>query len=148
MTTSDDIEAADRAGRRRARMTSALAVIFLLQQAVFFVAPPVHLARPVDQVKVGAWVCLSVVLIAFLATGGMWRHRSSVRALLNDDAVRANRAEAMSLGFLVAMATALLLSVFAGVTETGLREAIHLIVSGGIVAALLRFGFLERRGFD
>ena len=148
MTTSDDIEAADRVGRRRARMTSALAVIFLLQQAVFFVAPPDHLVRTVDQVKVGAWVCLSAVLIAFLATGGMWRHRGAVRALLNDDAVRANRAEAMSLGFLVAMATALLLYVFAGVTETGLREAIHLIVSGGIVAALLRFGFLERRGFE
>ena len=148
MTTSKDIEIAERAGRKRARMASALAFLFLLQQAVFMVSPPSHLARTVDHVKVGAWVFLSAILLTFLWTGGMWRYRGAVRALLNDDAVRANRADAMSLGFMVAMVVALLLYVLARIVEVGLHEAIHLIVSSGIVAALLRFGFLERRGFD
>ena len=148
MTTSRDIEIAERAGRRRARITFALAIVFLLQQTVFFASPPIDPARSVDHVKVGAWVCLSTLLILFLWTGGMWRYRGAVRDLLNDDAVRANRADAMSLVFLVAMFAALLLYVFAGVADIRLHEAIHLIVSGGIVAALLRFGFLERRGFD
>jgi len=148
MTTSNDIEIAERAGRKRARMAMALAFIFLLQQAAFMVSPPSDLARTVDHVKVGAWVFLSAILLIFLWTGGMWRYRGAVRELLNDDAVRANRADAMSLGFMVAMIAALLLYVLARIVEVGFHEAIHLIVSSGIVAALLRFGFLERRGFD
>jgi len=148
MTTPRDIEIAERAGRKRARMALALASIFLLQQAAFMVSPPPDLARTVDHLKVGAWVFLSVILLAFLWTGGMWRYRGAVRALLNDDGVRANRADAMSLGFLVAMIAALLLYVLARISKVGLHEAIHLIVSSGIVTALLRFGFLERRGFD
>lgn len=148
MTNASDIEAAERAGRRRVRLIPAVTIIFLAQQGTFFASPPADVTRTVDGIRVGAWVCLSAVLVAFLWTGGMWRHRGAVRALLNDDGVRANRADAMSLGFLAAMLAALLLYVFAGVAGIGLLETIHLIVSAGIVAALLRFALLERRGFD
>ncbi len=148
MTIADDIEAADRVGRRRARLSVALAVMLLLQQVAFSVSPPPsHLARPVDYVGFAGWVSLSIVLVLFLWTGGMWRSRRTVRALLNDDDARANRAAAMSLGFVVAMAVALLVHIVSLFMIVGLNQAIHLIVSCGIVTALLRFGILERRGF-
>lgn len=146
--TSDDIALADRIGRRRARLMPVLAIIFVLQQGAFLLSPPGDAVRTADHVKIGTWVVLSAVLVAFLRTGGMWRSGRTVRALLNDDESRANRADAMSLGFLVAMVAALILYVVAGFTVVGAREAIHLIVSTGIIAAMLRFGVLERRGFD
>lgn len=151
-TASDDIERADRLGRRRARLMPLLAVLFIAQQASFLVMPPPDdLARTVDQVKVGAWLVLSAVLVGLLWTGGMWLRGRAVRALVDDEAARANRADALSLGFLFAMGAALLLYGLAGIDGVGamsLRETVHIIVTAGIVPALIRFGILERRGFD
>jgi hypothetical protein len=151
-TPSDDIAEADRLGRRRARLMPLLALMFIAQQASFVVMPaPDDPVRSVDQVKVGAWLLLSAVLVGLLWTGGMWLHGRAVRALMNDEAARANRADALSLGFLFAMAAALLLYGLAGIEGVGpigLREAVHIIVTAGIVPALIRFGILERRGFD
>jgi hypothetical protein len=147
MMTQSDVEMADKAGRRRARITVALTMLFLLQQVAFFASPPGDSVRLVDHVRVGAWAFLSLVMLLFLWTGGMWRYRGAVRELLNDDSARANRANALSLGFMVAMIVALLIYVLAGRFPITLYEAIHLIMSGGIVTAMLRFGFLERRGF-
>lgn len=151
-TASDDIERADQVGRRRARMMPILALLFIAQQASFLATPAFDApVRHVDQVRVCASLLLSMVLIGLLWTGGMWRHRRAVRAPMNDETTRANRADALSFGFLFAMAAALLLyglATIGGVGTIGLREALHIIVTAGIVPALIRFGILERRGFD
>jgi divalent metal cation (Fe/Co/Zn/Cd) transporter len=146
-TSEDDIAAADRLGHKRAQTLLMLAALFLFQQAAFFAArPETHmLVRTVDQIKIGVWVVLSAVLLLVLLTGGMWLRGRTVRHLLNDDVSRANRAAAVSLGFFCAMTVALLLYVLAGCAEVSQREAIHAIVTAGIVPALLRFGILERR---
>jgi len=143
--TRSDIETAERLGRKRARMWPVLAFLFVAQQGAYFSIPADDAARAVDHVRVGAWVVLSAVLLLILATGGFWRHSKAVRALLNDEVSRAHRAEAMSLGFIVSMVFALVLYATVGLEAVSVRQAIHIIVSMGIVTALIRFAMLERR---
>ena len=145
MMTISDVETADRVSRRRARGLPFLAILFILQQVSYFTGTVQDGARAVDHVRIGAWLVLTVVLLLYLATGGSWLQRRGVRALLNDEVSRANRHEGMRAGFLAAMIGGVLLSALTYFdTMTG-REAVHLIITVGIAAALLRFGFLERR---
>ncbi len=144
MTSSSDIEAADRLSRRRARMLPALAVIFVAQQISYFAEPDAGM-RAVDHVKIGAWLLLSIVLLLALATGGFWFKPKRVRALMEDEITRANRAEAFRIGFLASMAGAILLYFVSLFEPMSGRMAIHVLTTVGIAAALFRFGFLERR---
>lgn len=136
-------ELADRYSRRRARMMPVLAVLFLTQQVSYFAGNDA--SRTVDHVKIGAWLLMAAVILAILMTGGAWLRPAAVRALMNDDITRANRDRAVSLGFVVSMATAMALYPFAALTGVSAQEAIHVIVSLGLIAALIRFGALERR---
>jgi hypothetical protein len=134
---------AERLSERRARMLPILAIFYFAQQVSFFSQPVGD--RLVDHFKVGAWVMLSAVLLAALVTGGFWLRKPELRAMLNDETSVAHRADALRLGFIVAMISGILLYLlYSFVPVTG-REAIHVIVSFGIAAALVRFGFLERR---
>ena len=141
----NDVEFADRLGRQRARMLPFLAIAFLTQQASFFTSRIEEPARTVDHVKIGAWLILSVVLLLMLTTGGAWIRRRGVRALLNDEVTRANRTEAMRLGFITAMFGGVALYVITFFEAVGGRDAIHLVMTIGIATALIRFGLLERR---
>ena len=138
-------EKAEYLSKRRARMLPALAVIFLSQQATFFsqMSGGEHVSA--EEAKISAWLVLSVVLLAGLATKGFWLERKEVSDLVDDENTRANRNEAMRWGFLFAMGTAIgvyILTMFDTVTG---REATHIIMSFGIAAAILRWGMLERR---
>ena len=129
---------------RRARMLPALAVIFLSQQATFFSQMSgQHLSA--EKAKISAWLVLSIVMLFGLATKGFWLERKEVRDLIDDENTRANRNEAMRWGFLFSMAAAIavyILTMFDTVTG---REAVHIVMSFGIAAAVLRWGVLERR---
>ena len=137
-------EKADFLSKRRARMLPALAIIFLSQQASFFTqVSGGHVSA--EKAKISAWLLLSVVLLLGLSTKGFWLERKEVRDLIDDENTRANRNEAMRWGFLFAMASAIgiyVLTMFEMVTG---REAVHIVMSFGIAAALLRWGILERR---
>jgi hypothetical protein len=137
-------EKAEYLSRRRARMLPALAVIFLSQQATFFSQMSgQHVSA--EKAKISAWLVLSVVMLLGLATKGFWLERKDVRDLIDDENTRANRSEAMRWGFLFGMASAIgvyLLTLFEAVTG---REAVHIVLSFGIAAALLRWAILERR---
>ena len=144
---TSNVEQAERLGRRRARMLPLLAMIFLTQQASFFVSESERasaVVRTVDHVKFGAWLVLSLVLLDGLYTGGFWFHRREVRNLMNDELTLRNRHTALSLGFLIAMLTAIGLYLVDMAEPVGTRVAIHVIVTLGIGAALIRFGLLER----
>src|SRR5215216_5869432 len=92
-----DFDAAERLSRRRARTLPALAAIFITQQATFMVGvPPLETARLVDLMRLWTWVVLSLVLVAALWSNGFWFRSKAIRALLNDEATRAHRADAMS----------------------------------------------------
>jgi hypothetical protein len=138
-------EKADYLSKRRARMLPALAVIFLSQQASFFsqISGGEHVSA--EKAKISAWLVLSVVLLFGLATKGFWLEPKEVRDLIDDENTRANRNEAMRWGFLFAMGASIavyVLTMFEVVTG---REAVHIVLSFGIAAALLRWGLLEKR---
>jgi hypothetical protein len=80
-----------------------------------------------------------------LATKGFWLESREVRALIDDENTRANRATAMTVGFVAGMLGGILLYFIDQFEPIHAREAIHVILSLGIGAALLRFGMLERR---
>lgn len=136
-------EQADRLSRRRARVLPVLAIFYLAQQATFFSSAPAE--RAVDHFKIGAWAAMSVVLLAALVTNGFWLRKPELRAMLNDELSRAHRADALRIGFVLAMIAGIILYVVGTAVPLSDREVIHLIVSVGIGAALIRFGMLERR---
>ncbi len=144
-TTQSDAELADQLSRRRARMLPVLGLFFIMQQSAFWSNPPAE--RVVDHVRIGAWVVLTGVILFTLSTNGFWFRPAKVRAMIDDELTRANRTSAMHWGFVAAMLAGMLVYVVEGVTQFTAREVIHLIVSAGIVMALVRFGLLERRGY-
>ena len=146
--TQNDIETADRLSRRRARALPMLAVVFIAQQASYIAAWVENGTRTVDHVKIAAWLVLSIVMILALTTGGFWFRSRSVRRLLDDDVTRANRSDALRLGFLAAMAGGIVTYILTMFEPISGREAIHIMMTLGIAAALVRFAFLERRAHD
>ena len=73
--------------------------------------------------------------------------RLTMRELMNDEVTRANRASALAWGFTMAIVAAIVLYALESFVPDGAttREVIHVITSAGLVTALLRFAFLERR---
>jgi hypothetical protein len=81
------------------------------------------------------------------ATGGVWFVGRATRALLNDEATRAHRADALSLGFGVAVLVALALYAISLFEPVEAGQVAHFVVTASLLAALLRFALLERRAY-
>jgi magnesium-transporting ATPase (P-type) len=145
VVAENDTEVADRLGRKRSRVTIAIAIYFIAGQAMYLGQPAHDPLRLVDQVRISAWLVWAVVLMVLLATNGPWIRSKSVRALMNDEVTRANRAEAFMWGFWGAMLVAAALYFTSLFEPLSGREAIRAVVTIGLGAALLRFGILERR---
>jgi hypothetical protein len=136
-------------GTRRARMLPALAVIFLSQQVAFFSDVNSPARHSANNAKVSAWLALSVVLLAALATKGFWLEPKEVRDLIDDENTQANRNDAMRWGFLFSMGAAITvyaLTLFD--TTVTARDAVHIVMTVGIPVALIRWGMLERRAHN
>jgi hypothetical protein len=145
MTT--DYETAERLGRKRARLLPLFAILFLTQQASYFSGPNVDTGRPVDHIRIAAWLVMSIVLLLVFATGGGWFRSREVRALMNDEATQVHRNDAFRFGFFAAMIACVGLYVLDLFEPLGGRDVIHVVMSCGIGAALIRFGMLERRAY-
>ena len=143
MTERSAAEQAEQMSLRRARVLPLLVLIYVTQQFSYF--SQTQTERLVDHVRIGGWVVLSLVLLAALSTKGFWFHRQEVRDLIDDESTRSHRRDAMVWGFLASMLVAILLYLVAMFEAVSGREAIHIIVSFGLAAALVRFGVLERR---
>jgi hypothetical protein len=144
MAQISDVEMADRLSRRRSRIIPLLALLFISGQAMYFgnVAEPM---RNVDVVRISAWLVWALALLLLLATGGGLFRKKSVRALMEDDVTIENRRRGIAFGYWTAMLTAVALYPLAMAENVTAREAVHIIVSLGIVGALIRFAMLERR---
>ncbi len=68
-----------------------------------------------------------------------------MRALLNDEGTEENRRRALVAGFWATMAGAAICYAITFYEPVQTREAIHVIITIGVGATLLRFGALERR---
>lgn len=141
-----DVEEAERLSRRRVPLFIGMTTLLAIQQGAFFAQTATE--RAVDYVRIGAWVLLAGVLLAALLTGGFWFKSRAVRALMDDEVTLAHRARAVTLAFAASMGMAIVLFVLAPRFAVTAREAIHLIVSTGIVVGIFRFGQLERRVHD
>jgi len=142
-----DRKVADRAehlSRRRARMLPVLAILLLVQQGSFFTDHP-GADRPVDQLKISAWLVLSAVILLALWTGGSWLQPKRVRELLNDETTQVHRTQAFRVAFLASMMGCIFLYFLTMFSRVETREAIHIILTIGLSAALISFGVLERR---
>ena len=144
--TQSDSEVADDLSRRRARTLPMLAVVFIIQQGAYWSNPPGE--RLVDHVRLGAWALMALVILFTVGTGGFWGRKPEIRAMVNDEQTLANRSAAMSAGFIASMLAAITLYVLQGSLQLTAGEAIHLIVSAGLITLLMRFAMLERRGLD
>jgi hypothetical protein len=138
-------ERADYLSRRRARSLPFLALIYFSQQFTFLSALGNGTHRDVDHFKIGAWAVLSIVLLMALATKGFWFQPKEVRDLIDDESTRANRLDAMRLGFLFACLAALAAYFITEFQPLTVGETAHLVLTFGLGAALIRFGLLERR---
>ena len=136
-------ERADYLSKRRARMLPFLALIFLSQQVTYFTT--VRGLESTPTIKISAWLVLSIVLLAALATKGFWLQPKEVRDLIDDENTRANRNDAMRWGFVLSMATAIGIETLTMFDTVKAREAIHIIMSTGLAVALIRWGYLEHR---
>ena len=148
MTDIADVERAERLGRRRARLFAVQAILFIGWQGSFFSRSAESSMRTVDSVKISAWFVWALVLLLLLATGGSLFRGRKVRALLNDELTRRNRAQAYVAGFWAAAISAIglyLVDLFEAVAS---RDAIHFILSAAIASALITFAVRERRGLQ
>lgn len=144
MTDISEVEA-ERIGRWRARMFAAQAVLFISWQGTFFVTPLQEPLRTVDAVKLAAWLVWVAALLLLLATGGSLFRGRGLRALLNDEFTRRNRAQAYVAGVWAAVISAVGLYLIDLFDVVATREAIHFILSAAIASALITFAVLERR---
>ena len=137
-----DVEAADRMGRKRSQMFFVLAMVFFAGQSAYFVSSPV--TRD-SHARVGAWIILVVLILMLIATGGFLLRGRKVRDLLNDETSRLNRLASQALGFWVAIITALALYIESIFDPLTFNEGVHIIVTLGVGAALISFAVRERR---
>ncbi|HYD38373.1 MAG TPA: hypothetical protein VEA60_12210 [Allosphingosinicella sp.] len=145
MTETSDVERAERIGRSRARLFAAQALLFLTWQAMFLSGAAEDPMRMVSVVKTSAWFVWVLALLALLATGGGLLRHKNLRGLLNDELTRQNRTAAYAMGFWTAMGTCIGLFLVGMFEPVGGREAVHVILSAAIAAALLTFALRERR---
>jgi hypothetical protein len=125
-------------------MLPLLAILLITQQGAFFTQNAGG-DRTVDHVKVSAWLVMSAVILLALVTGGGWIYPKRVRDLANDEATQVNRLKALRAGFIAAMLACLALYFITFVEDVQVREAIHIVTTVGLTAALLSFAFMERR---
>ena len=132
MTDRSNMEIAERGARRRARVLTASAVLFIAMQGTHYGS--FNGGRAVDQVKISAWLVWALALLVVLATGGGFFKNREVRQLMNDESTRAHRANAFSWGFWAAMAAAVLLYGLTMIEPaTSARDAIHLMLTFGVL---------------
>ena len=143
-----DVEVAERITRKRARIVTVLAIVFIATQALYFGKAAKFDSwadvRAVDAVHISAWLVMALALMALLMTGGGWFHTRQVRAMVDDESTREHRQKALSVGFVAAMLNCVGLYIATMFEPISAREAVHLTMTIGIGAALLSFGTLER----
>jgi hypothetical protein len=137
-------ERADYLSRRRARLLLLLGALYITFQALFLETSKASEPSDALALKIGAWLVLSLILLSGLATKGFWLQPKNIRDLIDDENTRANRFDAMRFGFVFGMLTCVVIYFITMFEPVNGRDAVHIVMSDGIGAALLRWGWLER----
>jgi cation transport ATPase len=142
MTDPNDIALADRLTRRRARVATVFALLFMASMAQSYgveTAP----SRP-QALHIAAWIVWAAVLVLFLAVGGGFSRSKAVRRLMNDESTQANRRAGMAAGFWAAVFSGFGLYALNLFEPLSAAVAIRLALTATVAASLLWFGKLER----
>jgi len=138
---TDRIERADEISRNRARMAPFI--------GLFVLAIPQLVLANWDWQAVTWWqIAIWFVLVAFASAtlfwGGMWFPKD-LPEIGEDDVTRANRANAVTGGFLAALFVAMLVFLISPFEPLSAQRAAHLIISIGLLCSLVSFGIAELR---
>lgn len=133
-----DIELAERHRKGRA-------AIFLGAAAVLMVTQFVSMANDVDERPFWLFMAVGVALWLTPLIGWLGRHRP-LTPLLEDELTQAHRQGSFTAGFWAAIGSAAVLALVAPVASLTLGEAMRVVVTAGLVAALGSFAILEARG--
>jgi hypothetical protein len=93
-----------------------------------------------------SWILLIGLWAFILWNGGGLRPRGRLRALLNDELSLQNRSRAVETGFYAAIVAALILYVAGWRSPIATGDALKIVSSAALSAALLRYAWLEWRG--
>ena len=145
MTERTIAEQAERLSRRRALMLPFLGGAYIAQQTAFLSALGMGEAGSTYGVKIAAWSVLSIVILLALVTKGFWFQSKAMRDLIDDENTRANRMEAIRIGFIFAVVTALGCYFLDRFEPLATGETVQIVLTFGLGAALICFGWLERR---
>ena len=139
----ETMDTVERITRRRARVATAMGVLFVATQLAHLhgQAP----LRAVDYVGIAGWAVWALVLVAFVLFGGGLLRGPAVRGMLNDESTEANRRTALVAGFWAMLTAAAALFVSSFYEDLGGRDTLHILITVGVGFALIRFGQLEAR---
>ena len=134
------IEIAERKSRYRA--TS-----FLFFSAVSLMTLVWSMAEPSSDFLRGLWVGLTFAAATNLLPLARWlKPRSEVARLMDDDGVREHRRISCTAGFWMAVVSSLAVAITTELSVTlGSFDAVRIVATAGISAALITFATLELR---
>jgi hypothetical protein len=137
----------ERLQKQRTWLAGFQLVVFMMWQSAYFRITPqdLQLGRAVDHVKVASYVIFALLLLAFLARSGGYGWSREIRRILNDDVTRDNRRRAFEMGFWAAVIAVLGCWVALLFKPFGAFDALHIVLSAALAAALVTFAVLERR---
>jgi len=146
MSMSDHL-LAERLVRRRARVATVFGILFMATQASSLSRPHPALTDPgaYQLGHIAAWVVWAVILLLVLVTGGGLLRTAGVRQMMNDEGTRAHRGRALCTGFWASLAATFslyLLNLYEPITTS---DALRLVVTIAVAAALISFGAMERK---
>jgi hypothetical protein len=136
------VERAEHLGRKRSQLFFVLAMVFFAGQSMYFGASG---ATRDSLPRVGAWLILVCLMLLLLATGGFLLSGRKVRHLLNDESARANRVAAQAVGFWATILSLIAVYIESMFDPVTLNEAVHIVGTIGVGAALISFAVRERR---
>jgi uncharacterized membrane-anchored protein len=136
------VERAEHLGRKRSQLFFVLAMVFFAGQSMYFGASG---ATRDSLPRVGAWLILVCLMLLLLATGGFLLSARKVRHLLNDESARANRVAAQAVGFWATILSLIAVYIESMFDPVTLNEAVHIVGTIGVGAALISFAVRERR---
>ena len=146
MAASDHL-LAEKLVRRRARVATVFGILFMITQASSLSRPRPALSDPgpYHLGHVSASVIWAMILLLFLVTGGGLLRSASVRQMMNDEGTRVHRARALCVGFWASLAAAFVFYVLDLFEPMATSDALRLVVTVAVAAALISFGAMERR---
>jgi hypothetical protein len=143
MSPDSIVEIAHRRSRKRAILFFFGTLAFVLAQALN--NPFTSREEDLSLIMSRIWLFHVVLLLACLGTGGGLLTNRRIRALVNDEVSRMHYQKSVLVGFWVAMITALSVYLLGNSLSIDARQAVYLLTTITVAAALFTFSWLEYR---